>query len=325
MACGEFSLIARYFDRVRRARLDVETGIGDDCALLNIPDKQTLAISTDTLVSGNHFLPDISPVDLAHKALASNLSDLAAMGADPAWLTLAITLPDVDEAWLEAFSDSLFEQINYYDMQLIGGDTTRGPLSMTLGIYGYVPAGRALKRSGAKPGDWIYVTGTPGDSAAGLAILQDRLHVDNEQDAQWLVKRHLRPTPRILHGQALRDLASAAIDLSDGLSSDLGHIVKASDCGAMLDMDAMPFSDAMRRHVEPEQALRWALAGGEDYELCFTVPERNRGALDVAIGHLGVPFTCIGQMSADVEGIQFSRDGKPVSFDLKGYDHFATS
>ncbi|WP_318363223.1 thiamine-phosphate kinase [Enterobacter sp.] len=325
MACGEFSLIARYFDRVRRARLDVETGIGDDCALLNIPDKQTLAISTDTLVSGNHFLPDISPVDLAHKALASNLSDLAAMGADPAWLTLAITLPDVDEDWLEAFSDSLFEQINYYDMQLIGGDTTRGPLSMTLGIYGYVPAGRALKRSGAKPGDWIYVTGTPGDSAAGLAILQNRLHVDNEQDAQWLVKRHLRPTPRILQGQALRDLASAAIDLSDGLSSDLGHIVKASDCGAMLDMDAMPFSDAMRRHVEPEQALRWALAGGEDYELCFTVPERNRGALDVAIGHLGVPFTCIGQMSADVEGIQFSRDGKPVSFDLKGYDHFATS
>lgn len=325
MACGEFSLIARYFDRVRRARLDVETGIGDDCALLNIPDKQTLAISTDTLVSGNHFLPDISPVDLAHKALASNLSDLAAMGADPAWLTLAITLPEVDEDWLEAFSESLFEQINYYDMQLIGGDTTRGPLSMTLGIYGYVPAGRALKRSGAKPGDWIYVTGTPGDSAAGLAILQNRLRVENEQDAQWLLKRHLRPTPRILHGQALRDLASAAIDLSDGLSSDLGHIVKASNCGAMLDMDAMPFSDAMRRHVEPEQALRWALAGGEDYELCFTVPERNRGALDVAIGHLGVPFTCVGQMSADVEGIQFSRDGKPVSFDLKGYDHFANS
>jgi len=247
------------------------------------------------------------------------------MGADPAWLTLAITLPEVDEDWLEAFSDSLFEQINYYDMQLIGGDTTRGPLSMTLGIYGYVPAGRALKRSGAKPGDWIYVTGTPGDSAAGLAILQNRLRVENEQDAQWLLKRHLRPTPRILHGQALRDLASAAIDLSDGLSSDLGHIVKASNCGAMLDMDAMPFSDAMRRHVEPEQALRWALAGGEDYELCFTVPERNRGALDVAIGHLGVPFTCVGQMSADVEGIQFSRDGKPVSFDLKGYDHFANS
>lgn len=323
MACGEFSLIARYFDRVRTSRLDVETGIGDDCALLNIPEKQTLAISTDTLVAGNHFLPDIDPTDLAWKALAVNLSDLAAMGADPAWLTLALTLPDVDEAWLEAFSDGLFELLNYYDMQLIGGDTTRGPLSMTLGIHGYVPVGRALKRSGAKPGDWIYVTGTPGDSAAGLAILQNRLQVADATDADYLLQRHLRPTPRILQGQALRDLASAAIDLSDGLISDLGHIVNASSCGARVNVEALPYSTALSQHVEPEQALRWALAGGEDYELCFTVPEINRGALDVALGNLGAAFTCIGQMSADVEGIQFTRDGKPVTFDWKGYDHFA--
>ncbi|QCV23665.1 thiamine-phosphate kinase [Salmonella enterica] len=324
MACGEFSLIARYFDRVRSSRLDVETGIGDDCALLNIPEKQTLAISTDTLVAGIHFLPDIDPADLAYKALAVNLSDLAAMGADPAWLTLALTLPDVDEAWLAAFSDSLFEQLDYYDMQLIGGDTTRGPLSMTLGIHGLVPAGRALKRSGAKPGDWIYVTGTLGDSAAGLAILQNRLQVSEETDADYLVKRHLRPTPRILQGQALRDLASSAIDLSDGLISDLGHIVKASGCGARVDVDALPKSDAMMRHVDDGQKLRWMLSGGEDYELCFTVPELNRGALDVALGHLGVPFTCIGQMTADIEGIAFVRDGEPVTFDWKGYDHFAT-
>ncbi|QRG78163.1 thiamine-phosphate kinase [Citrobacter sp. R56] len=324
MACGEFSLIARYFDRVRSSRLDVETGIGDDCALLNIPEKQTLAISTDTLVAGNHFLPDIDPADLAYKALAVNLSDLAAMGADPAWLTLALTLPEVNEAWLAAFSDSLFEQLNYYGMQLIGGDTTRGPLSMTLGIHGYVPVGRALKRSGAKPGDWIYVTGTPGDSAAGLAILQNRLQVAEAKDAEYLLKRHLRPMPRILIGQALRDLASAAIDLSDGLISDLGHIVTASGCGARVDVDALPYSDALSRHVAPDQALRWALSGGEDYELCFTVPEINRGALDVAIGQLGVPFTCIGQMSADVEGMNFVRDGNPVTFDWKGYDHFAT-
>ncbi|EAW3680152.1 thiamine-phosphate kinase [Salmonella enterica] len=324
MACGEFSLIARYFDRVRSTRLDVETGIGDDCALLNIPEKQTLAISTDTLVAGNHFLPDIDPADLAYKALAVNLSDLAAMGADPAWLTLAVTLPEVDEPWLEAFSDSLFELLNYYDMQLIGGDTTRGPLSMTLGIHGYIPAGRALKRAGAKPGDWIYITGTPGDSAAGLAVLQNRLLVSEETDAHYFIKRHLRPTPRILHGQALRDIASAAIDISDGLISDLGHIVKASGCGAKVDVDALPKSAAMMRHVDAGQALRWTLSGGEDYELCFTVPELNRGALDVAIGQLGVPFTCIGQMSADVEGLSFVRDGMPVTFDWKGYDHFAT-
>lgn len=323
MACGEFSLIARYFDRVRHSRRDVETGIGDDCALLNVPEKQTLAISVDTLVAGNHFLPDIDPADLAYKALAVNLSDLAAVGADPAWMTLALTLPDADEGWLQAFSDSLFEQLSYYDMQLIGGDTTRGPLSMTIGIHGYVPVGRAMKRDGAKPGDWIYVTGTPGDSAAGLAILQQRLAVKDREDAAYLRQRHLRPTPRLLHGQALRNLASSAIDISDGLISDLGHILHASGCGARVDLDLLPYSDAFRRHVEKEQGLRWALSGGEDYELCFTVPELNRGALDVAIGHLGVPVTCIGQMSADVDGLHFTRDGKPVTLDMKGYDHFA--
>jgi len=314
MACGEFSLIARYFDRVRSSRLDVETGIGDDCALLNIPEKQTLAISTDTLVCGHHFLPDIDPADLAYKALAVNVSDLAAMGADPAWLTLALTLPEVDESWLEAFSDALFEQLNYYDMQLIGGDTTAGPLSMTLAIHGYVPAGRALKRSGAKPGDWIYVTGTPGDSAAGLAILQKQLTVPDANDEAYFVRRHLRPTPRILHGQALRDRASSAIDLSDGLISDLGHILKASGVGARI---------AMRRHVEPDQALRWALSGGEDYELCFTVPELNRGTLDVALANLGAGFTCIGQIMPESEGLQFVQNGSPVTLDWKGYDHFA--
>ena len=324
MACGEFSLIARYFDRVSSSRRDVETGIGDDCALLTVAEKQLLAISTDTLVSGIHFLPDIDPRDLGYKALAVNLSDLAAMGADPAWLTLAITLPEVDESWLEAFSDSLFEQLEYYDMQLIGGDTTRGPLAMTLGIHGLVPAGRALKRSGARPGDWIYVTGTPGDSAAGLAILQDRLEVKDPAQAAYLKKRHLRPTPRVLHGQALRDLASSAIDLSDGLISDLGHILKASGCGARIDLDALPYSTALKTNVSAELGLQWALSGGEDYELCFTVPELNRGALDVAIGNLGIPFTCIGQVAPDSEGLQFLQNGKPVTLDLKGYDHFAS-
>lgn len=322
MACGEFELIARYFDRVTSSRRDVEKGIGDDCALLTLPEKQTLAISTDTLVEGVHFLRDIHPADLGYKALAVNLSDLAAMGADPAWLTLALTLPSVDEAWLKDFSDSLFQLLDYYDMQLIGGDTTRGPLSLTLGIHGLVPQGRALKRSGARPGDWIYVTGTLGDSAAGLALLQHRMKIGDPAAHEALLKRHLRPMPRILQGQALRDLASSAIDLSDGLISDLRHILTASDCGARLNLDALPLSEVMKQHFAPEQAIRWALGGGEDYELCFTVPEINRGALDVALGHYGVPFTCIGQIAPQSEGMVLLQDGKPVDFSLKGFDHF---
>lgn len=322
MACGEFELITRYFDRVTSSRRDVEKGIGDDCALLTLPEKQMLAISTDTLVEGVHFLRDMHPADLGYKALAVNLSDLAAMGADPAWLTLALTLPEINEPWLKAFSDSLFELLDYYNMQLIGGDTTRGPLSMTLGIHGLVPQGRALKRSGARPGDWIYVTGTLGDSAAGLALLQHQMKISDPVAHEALIKRHLRPMPRILQGQALRDLASAAIDLSDGLISDLRHILKASDCGARLNLEALPLSDVMQQHFEPAQALRWALSGGEDYELCFTVPEINRGALDVALGHYGVPFTCVGQMAPQSEGLVLLQDGAPVNIDLKGFDHF---
>ncbi|WP_034947416.1 thiamine-phosphate kinase [Erwinia oleae] len=322
MACGEFELITRYFDRVTSSRRDVEKGIGDDCALLTVPEKQMLAISTDTLVEGVHFLRDIHPADLGYKALAVNLSDLAAMGADPAWLTLAMTLPSVNEAWLKDFSDSLFELLDYYDMQLIGGDTTRGPLSLTLGIHGMVPAGKALKRAGARPGDWIYVTGTLGDSAAGLALLQHRVKISDPAAHEALIKRHLRPMPRILQGQALRSLASAAIDISDGLISDVQHILRASGCGARINIDALPLSPAMKQHFESEQALRWALAGGEDYELCFTVPEINRGALDVALSHFGVPFTCIGQMAPQSEGLTLLQDGKPVDIDLKGFDHF---
>ncbi|PLR38668.1 thiamine-phosphate kinase [Chimaeribacter californicus] len=322
MACGEFDVIARYFDRYKHSRRDVQLGIGDDCALLTVAEKQVLAISTDTLVEGTHFLPTIDPADLAYKALAVNVSDLAAMGADPAWLSLALTLPKVDEPWLAAFSDSLFEQLNYYGMQLIGGDTTRGSLSLTLTVHGLVPAGRALTRSGARVGDWIYVSGTLGDSAAGLALLQDRLTVTDDDDRRALLARHLRPQPRVLHGQALRDLANAAIDISDGLISDLGHILKASACGARIDLDAIPYSDAMQRQVTPEQALKWALTGGEDYELCFTVPEINRGALDVALHHAGAPFTCIGQLAPQSEGIQYLRGNRPVELGWQGFDHF---
>lgn len=324
MACGEFDLIARYFDRFKSLRRDVQLGIGDDCALLTVAEKQLLAISTDTLVSGVHFLADIDPADLGYKALAVNLSDLAAMGADPAWLSLALTLPEVNETWLKAFSDSLFEQLNYYGMQLIGGDTTRGPLSMTLTINGLIPAGRALTRSGAHIGDWIYVTGMLGDSAAGLAILQDRLMVSDPVAREYLLARHLRPQPRVLQGQALRDLASSAIDISDGLISDLQHVLKASECGARIELDELPMSQALTVNTDAEQALRWALSGGEDYELCFTVPEINRGALEVALSHLGADYTCIGQISPLSEGMKFYRDNKEITLPWQGFDHFNT-
>ncbi|MBE5201502.1 thiamine-phosphate kinase [Pectobacterium sp. FL60-S17] len=323
MVEGEFDLIARYFNRVRSSRRDVELGIGDDCALLTVADKQMLAVSTDTLVSGVHFLPDIDPADLGYKSLAVNLSDLAAMGADPAWLSLAITLPKNNSQWLSAYSDSLFELLDYYGMQLVGGDTTRGPLSLTLTIHGLVPAGRALTRRGARIGDWIYVTGSLGDSAAGLAILQNTLHVDDEEARQRLIQRHLRPQPRILQGQALRDLASSAIDLSDGLISDLQHILKASECGARINLESIPQSDWLRGCVDEEQALRWALSGGEDYELCFTVPEINRGALELALGHLGADYTCIGQIGPSSEGLRFFRENKATELNWKGYDHFS--
>ena len=323
MACGEFDLIARYFNRYRTARRDVQLGIGDDCALLTVAEKQLLAVSTDTLVEGIHFLKTIDPADLGYKALAVNLSDLAAMGADPAWVSLALTLPEVNTEWLEAFSDSLFDQLNYYGMQLIGGDTTRGPLSMTLTIQGLVPVGRALTRSGAGVGDWIFVTGTLGDSAAGLAVVLEQLNITDDTTREFLLKRHLRPSPRVLQGQALRDLATSAIDLSDGLISDLKHILKASDCGARLDLDAIPFSDAMKSLGDPEQALKWALTGGEDYELCFTVPEINRGAVDAALSHLGVDFTCIGQIAPLSEGLKLMRAGSPVQLEWQGFDHFA--
>lgn len=322
MARGEFELISRYFNRAISRRKDVLQGIGDDCALLLTGESQTLAISTDTLVAGTHFLPDIDPADLGYKALAVNLSDLAAMGADPAWLTLALTLPAVDDPWLQRFSDSFFQLLSYYDMQLIGGDTTQGPLAMTLCIHGFVPSGKALRRSGALKGDWIFVTGTLGDSAAGLAILLHNLVVNSPAHHEYLLQRHLRPSPRILQGQALRQLASAAIDISDGLAADLAHLLAASDVGATLNLDNLPLSDALKQSVDSEQALQWALQGGEDYELCFTAPESNKGALGLALDHLGVSYTCIGQITSKHEGLKFFKNGQLTEVKPRGFAHF---
>lgn len=311
-------LINHYFNRMRSIRRqEVIVGIGDDCALLSVAKNTMIAISTDTLVMGTHFVKDIDPAHLGYKSLAVNLSDLAAMGAEPAWLSLSLTLPSVDESWLAAYSNSLFEQLDNYDMQLIGGDMTMGPLSLTMTIHGLITEGHALTRTGASIGDLIYVTGTLGDSAAGLAILQNSLQVKHEEDRQYLLTRHLRPEPRIRQGQVLRNLASAAIDLSDGLMTNLRDILaSSSSCNATINLDAIPCSPGLLRQTSQDQAIHWALSGGEDYELCFTVPEIKRHALEVAMKDTGVLVTCIGQIisatnshSAD---IQFLRHNQPV-------------
>ena len=285
----EFQIIEHYFSNKGQKRRDVELSIGDDCALVNPADNKSIAISCDTLVENVHFLPNIPAHALGFKSLAVNLSDLASMGAEPAWFTLALTLPSVDETWLADFSEGLFEIAEYYGIALIGGDTTRGPRSISITINGQVIKGSALTRGGAKNGDWIYVTGTLGDSALGLDVLRGDRSV-NKEDSEYLINRHYYPTPRVLAGQALRTLATSAIDLSDGLISDIGHVLSASKVGALIDVNQIPLSNSLKANLSREDALSYALTGGEDYELLFTVPESQRGAIDTALIHAGVKF-----------------------------------
>lgn len=320
MACGEFELIKRFFDGRQKQRSDVVLPIGDDCALLAPIAEQLLAVSTDTLVSGVHFFEDMPPHALGFKSVAVNLSDLAAMGATPRWVSLALTLPNVDETWLEQFSGGFFEAADYYDIQLIGGDITRGPLSITLTVQGQVAKDQQLTRSGAKVGDWICVTGNLGDSALGLQNLAGNIAL-SPGDCDSLIRQHYYPTPRLLAGQALRGIATAAIDLSDGLASDLGHITRASNCKAVIDVDSIPQSAALLANTTAEQALKLALGGGEDYELCFTVPPTALGGLETALAHTRTSFQCIGQIHAG-SGVEFSRDNKQLALDIEGFIHF---
>ncbi|WP_394129575.1 thiamine-phosphate kinase [Shewanella maritima] len=316
----EFQLIEKYFREQGLKRKDVELSIGDDCALVQPAENKSIAISCDTLVENVHFLPSIPPRALGYKSLAVNLSDLASMGAEPAWMTLALTMPSVDESWLASFSQGLFEAAEYYGVSLIGGDTTRGPLSINITIHGQVPTGKALKRSGAQNGDWIYVTGTLGDSALGLDILRGNVSVSAEHEG-YLINRHYNPTPRVLAGQALRTLATSAIDLSDGLVSDIQHILKASDVGANIEVDAIPMSPSLLESVSPQEALGYALTGGEDYELLFTVPESQRGAIDTALIHAGVKFVKIGQICPGNK-LKLTLKGEPFEPTFYGFEHF---
>mgnify|MGYP006194380301 CR=1 FL=1 len=319
---GEFELISRYFANCGAKRADATIGVGDDGAVLQVRDGYDLIVTTDTMVSGTHFFPDDDPRALGHKLVAVNVSDLAAMGAEPTWLSLALTLPQVDEPWLAAFAAGLHETAEYYNCQLIGGDTTRGPLSLTMIAKGIVPRGKALTRSGAKVGDYIYVTGTLGDAALGLKLCQGTHEVSKKHQAHVLQRFHY-PSARVALGQALRNIASSAMDLSDGLYSDIQHILKRSAVGASIDVAKLPLSQALKDSCDTNTAMQLALSGGEDYELLFTVPEAKRGSLDVLLSPYGVAVTCIGRITGVAGKLELKQAEQPFTYQHNGFVHFS--
>jgi len=320
MGSSEFSLIERHFGHLGADRDDILSGVGDDCARVAVPANNELAISIDTLVAGVHFPAYTAPEDLGWKALACGLSDLAAEGAEPAWATLAITLsrgPDPD-AWLDAFAHGFGALARKAGIALIGGDTTAGHLSVTVQVAGYVPTGKALQRSGARVGDCVCISGWPGEAAAGL----DQLRRELPDVDRHLQSRLNRPSPRNALGLALRDRASACIDVSDGLAADLGHVLDASGVGATIDFSALPVSAALAAAGDESRVRAWILDGGDDYELCFCLPGERFGELVAAVGN-DPPLTRIGEVEAE-PGLRArsGAGGAPVALESHGYDHF---
>ncbi len=321
---GEFNLIEKYFENRQANRDDVLLSLGDDCALVKAPSDMEIAISTDTLVAGTHFLKSANPAWVAHKALASNISDLAAMGATPAWLSFALTMPEPDEEWLAPFCDAFFELANQYGIQLIGGDTTKGPLSLTLTVQGIVPSGLALKRSGASEGDTVWVSGYLGHAHAGLDVVLDEQHA-SKPNAQTLERLHYLSEPRVSLGESLRGVASAAIDISDGVASDLRHILARSKVGASIDVNKLPITNELISFVgSKSKAQQYALVSGEEYELCFTIPKDKLALFESKTKCLNVPLTCIGQLT-DSDQLELHNNGQALDWRLSGYDHFKGS
>lgn len=321
---SEFAIIDRFFRDIgpQAGSAGIALGVGDDCALLTIPAGRQLAMSVDTLVAGRHFPDDAPAAELAWRALAVATSDLAAMGATPLAATLALTLPTADSEWLQGFSRGLHAALEAFDMALVGGDTTRGPLSLTVQVQGLVPQGQALLRSGARPGEHVFVSGCLGDARAALSLLRGELKPDGEQ-AAYLQQRFYRPAPRLSLGEALIGLASSAIDLSDGLVADLGHIAERSGIGARLYLDRLPLSEVLQQQVPRAQALRWAATGGDDYELCFTVPPSNVAKLPALAQQCDIRLTCIGEMVAGSGVRVLDAAGTAVDFSHSGYQHFS--
>lgn len=322
MKYTEFEIISQYFHHTQKKDFNEVKGIGDDSALIKIPKNNVLAISTDTLVEGTHFFKNISPEDLAYKTVAVNLSDLAAMGAKPKWITLSITMPKSNSLWLKKFSNSFFQMLHKYNVRLIGGDTNCGPLSITLSVYGLLKKRTALLRSNANIGDLIYVTGTLGDSAAGLSLLKKQFFIKNLSIRNYLIKKHLNPVPRVFEGIAIGKIANAAIDISDGLIADLGHILSNSQCGADINLNTLPISKVLINNFQRQYYLDWALNAGEDYELCFTITKKNIKKLNLIKKKFLINFTCIGCITPIKQGFNLFHNKKKVFFKKKGFDHF---
>lgn len=317
---NEFELIRDYFGTLP-VRDDVITGVGDDAAVLALPADEQLVISTDTLIAGVHFPVDTDPYSIGWKSLAVNLSDLAAMGAAPAWFTLNLTLPVADPGWLEKFSAGLFALARTHHIELIGGDTTRGPLSITITVNGFVPSSAALLRTGARPGDCIYVTGTLGDAALGLRYRQRELSLVGEFGDSALARLD-RPIPRVTEGERLRGIASACIDISDGLVADLGHILEQSEVGATVELAELPLSPAYRSVFAEVGGFEAVLTNGDDYELCFTVPAARTPALEKAASHFGCSVSQIGVIEAE-QGLRLGGPQGALHIPhAGGYDHF---
>lgn len=319
VSLSEFELIDRYFAQATDRRDDVLLGIGDDCALLRPPSGTVLAVSMDTLVEGRHFLPGAEPVGLGHKALAVNLSDLAAMGAEPAWAALALTLPAPDAGWIQAFVDGFAALASAHAVQLVGGDTTRGPRSITVHVHGLVDPAKALRRSGAHAGDRLFVSGTLGD--AGLALARRLGQSPGPADDAFLAGRLDRPTPRVALGRLLAGRASAAIDISDGLAADLGHLCRASGVGAQLELARIPTSSAVAAECRRGE-WRHALAGGDDYELLFAIDPGQVNALHAACDAAGEAICEIGRLDAGGQVRLRYPDGQLSTEVPDGFDHF---
>lgn len=317
---SEFDIVRQYFT-LKESRSDVILGIGDDAAILQVPKNHELVQSVDTLVAGVHFPLKTAPQDIAYKALAVNLSDMAAMGAEPAWFTLAITLPDDNEAWLKAFSESLSLLAKKFNVQLVGGDTTNGPLTISITINGFVATGKALTRSGAKVSDKIYVSGTMGDAALALAEWQKQCLL-SENTLAYFKNKLNRPTAKIALGLLLRDYASSCIDISDGLIADLEHITESSQVGANIIFENIPRSNEFNLNLTDDALIiPLVLSGGDDYELCFTIPAGKQTEFDLLIQAKGFAVSCIGEIESET-GVRCFINNKKIELQSTGYQHF---